>query len=252
VLTDCFTFQWPTTSDDIAFDDVTIRYAPHLEPSLRGITLRIPAGSTVAVTGRTGSGKSTLALALLGTVLADPSGAGSGIWIGNMDVASVNKHALRRRISFVAQDPVLFPGSLRENLDPIGEHTDEECAGVLERVMRGAGEFSIDSRVDGGGKNLSQGQRQLVGLGRAVLRRSPIVILDEVCFRPEKEILIKGTGWCDCPAADHRLRHRLPRRSISKHPTTYRKSCGRNCDTVPSLLLPTESRLSRTRTTLSC
>ncbi len=159
---------------------MTIRYAPHLEPSLRNITLRIPPGATVAVTGRTGSGKSTLALALLGTVLADPAGPGSGIWIGNMDVASVDKHALRRRISFVAQDPVLFPGTLRENLDPVGEHSDDECAQVLRRVMRDVGHFSIHSRVDGGGKNLSQGQRQLVGLGRAVLRRSPIVILDEV------------------------------------------------------------------------
>lgn len=175
---------WPTTNDDIVFDDVTIRYAPHLEPSLRNITMRIPAGSTVAVTGRTGSGKSTLALALLGTVLPDNDATTQGsIYIGGIDVARVNKHALRQRISFVAQDPVLFPGTLRENLDPVGQHTDEECIAVLAKVMDDAsGEFKLGSRIDGGGKNMSQGQRQLVGLGRAVLRRSPIVILDEVCF----------------------------------------------------------------------
>jgi ABC-type multidrug transport system fused ATPase/permease subunit len=181
---------WPTNSDDITFEDVNIRYAPTLEPILRDINLRIPAGSTVAVTGRTGSGKTTLALALLGTVLPDPpsevGGRGydrpeSGIFIGGLNIARVNKRALRQRISFVAQDPVLFPGTLRENLDPIGDYTDEECTTVIERVMGDSGRFTIDTPVDAGGKNLSQGQRQLVGLARAVLRRSPIVIMDEVC-----------------------------------------------------------------------
>ncbi|EJT69790.1 multidrug resistance-associated protein 6 [Gaeumannomyces tritici R3-111a-1] len=300
--------SWPTARDDIVFDRVTLRYAPDLEPSLRDVSFRIPAGSTVAVTGRTGSGKSTLALALLGTILPDraleddapysddvaaengdgaqgrgggvgrvassndlldlgqddtttvarsngehgangssssghvPSqsgavvasgrtrrandGSGSGsIWIGDVDIARVDKHALRRRVSFVAQDPVLFPGTLRENLDPLGDYTDVECELVLSRVLGSAAAtddnsgdnsgaaaaaaaaaasreqatssseaqtatFSppppprrrplrLGTRVDGGGRNLSQGQRQLVGIARAVLRRSPLVILDE-------------------------------------------------------------------------
>ncbi|EPE10834.1 hypothetical protein F503_05929 [Ophiostoma piceae UAMH 11346] len=183
---------WPTANDDIVFENASFRYAPHLEPSLRNITMRIPAGSTVAVTGRTGSGKSTLALALLGTVLpdADETDAIShgSIYIGAMDIAKVNKHKLRQRISFVAQDPVLFPGSLRENLDPINEYTDAECELVLRRVLSGtSGEFTLESRVDGGGKNMSQGQRQLIGLGRAVLRRSPIVILDEATASIDKK-----------------------------------------------------------------
>ncbi|CAK7217862.1 hypothetical protein SCUCBS95973_003290 [Sporothrix curviconia] len=180
---------WPTTNDDIVFDNATFRYAPHLEPSLREINMRIPAGSTVAVTGRTGSGKSTLALALLGTILPDKDETTQGsIYIGAMDVATVNKHTLRQRISFVAQDPVLFPGSLRDNLDPVGEHSDEECQLVLRRVLAdAASDFTLESRVDGGGKNMSQGQRQLIGLGRAVLRRSPIVILDEATASIDKK-----------------------------------------------------------------
>lgn len=254
---------WPTYNDDITFDNVTVRYASGLDPSLRNLSFRIPAGATVAVTGRTGSGKSTLALTLLGTILPDfdeLTNTTGSIRIGDVDVASVNKHALRRRISFVAQDPVLFPGTLRENLDPIGEYSDDECALVLRRVL-GAGEetedtfasgsvsptpagsgsssgaasetsstssgsdaelgveggeaqtqaqamddghgphpmptlgnsnkhasaLSLSTRVDGGGKNLSQGQRQLIGLGRAVLRRSPVVILDEATASIDKK-----------------------------------------------------------------
>ncbi|KAJ9143396.1 Multidrug resistance-associated protein 6 [Pleurostoma richardsiae] len=179
---------WPLHGDPIVFEGVTVRYAPHLEPSLRDLSFSIPGGATVAVTGRTGSGKSTLALALLGTILPDrDGGAGGSIRIGGVNIASVDKHALRRRVSFVAQDPVLFPGTLRDNLDPLGEHTDEECAFVLRRVLGSSpgpssspgGLFTLESRVDAGGRNLSQGQRQLVGLGRAVLRRSPVVVLDE-------------------------------------------------------------------------
>lgn len=171
---------WPTYSDDITFDKVTLRYAANLDPSLSNVSFRIPAGSTVAVTGRTGSGKSTLALALLGTLLPDVETGGT-IRIGAVNVATVDKHALRRSITFVAQDPVLFPGSLRDNLDPLRECSDADCSMVLERVLRNDA-FSLDTSIDAGGKNLSHGQRQLIGIGRAVLRRSPVVILDEVCF----------------------------------------------------------------------
>lgn len=263
---------WPGYDDDIVFDNVTVRYAKGLDPSLRDLSFRIPAGATVAVTGRTGSGKSTLALTLLGTMLPEYDESidtlGS-IRIGSVDVAKVDKHALRRRISFVAQDPVLFPGTLRDNLDPIGEHSDEECELVLRRVLgavddledvlasgsvtpggsqptsdpqsessssssssSGGGSvaasdtedhdngdhkppanggqataavvtngssthdsnreqnalaFTLSTRIDGGGKNLSQGQRQLIGLGRAVLRRSPVVILDEATASIDKK-----------------------------------------------------------------
>ncbi|KKY18897.1 putative abc transporter [Phaeomoniella chlamydospora] len=170
---------WPTLTGDIIFDKATLRYAPHLDPSLSDLSFRIKAGSNTAIVGRTGSGKSTLAMALLGTVLPD-SGR---ILIDNIDIASVEKQALRHRVTFVAQDPVLFPGSMRQNLDPLDEYTDEECEAVLKKIAGKHG-WTLTTEVDAGGKNLSQGQRQLIGLARTLLRRSPIVILDEVSFLP--------------------------------------------------------------------
>ncbi|KAK3390752.1 hypothetical protein B0H63DRAFT_466399 [Podospora didyma] len=168
---------WPSYGEDITFDHVTLCYAPDLDPVLTDICLKIPGGSNVAVTGRTGSGKSTLALSLLGTLHPDPN-SGGAIRIGAVDLATVDKHALRRNITFVAQDPVLFPGTLSDNLDPLGERDEAERAEVLARVFQD-GEFTLDSSVDAGGRNMSQGQRQLVGLARAILRRSPVVIMDE-------------------------------------------------------------------------
>lgn len=226
---------WPTYDDDVVFDNVTLRYARGLDPALVAASFRIPAGSTVAVTGRTGSGKSTLALALVGAVLPDTdddaeAGEGSGsIRIGGVDVARADKHALRRSVSFVAQDPVLFPGTVRVNLDPLREHSDAECAAVLARVLGGGGaaaDLALGSRVDAGGRNLSQGQRQLVGLGRAVLRRSPVVILDEVIsFFLMLSRLLFPLGYNILTTLCFA---RLPLRSTPRRRSTSRKSCGRS------------------------
>jgi ABC-type multidrug transport system fused ATPase/permease subunit len=165
---------WPSLASDIIFEDVTIRYAPHLDPSLSGVSLRIKAGSSTVIIGRTGSGKSTLTLALLATILPE-SGR---ITIGDMDLSTVDKQALRTRITFLAQEPVLFPGSMRQNLDPLEEYSDEACESVLVKIC-GRHQWTLDTQIDTGGRNLSQGQRQLIGLARALLRRSPIVIFDE-------------------------------------------------------------------------
>jgi len=177
---------WPSLGGDIVFENVTVRYASHLEPALHNINLTIKGGSTTALIGRTGSGKSTLALSLLATT---PPSEGT-IRIDGIDISKVSKQTLRRRITFLAQDPVLFPGTMRQNLDPLEEYSDEECTSVLTKIAdRHA--WTLDTHIDTGGKNLSQGQRQLVGLARALLRRSAIIIMDEATASIDMETAMR-------------------------------------------------------------
>lgn len=114
--------SWPSATCAgplIEVDHLTIRYAPELEPSLRGVSFSVNAGERVAICGRTGSGKSTLAMSLLRFV--DP--CEGSITIDGLDITKVALEDLRSRITFLPQDAVLFSGSLRENLDPFREHS---------------------------------------------------------------------------------------------------------------------------------
>jgi ABC-type multidrug transport system fused ATPase/permease subunit len=165
--------DWPRPCDSVCFKSMSFKYADNLPSVIDDVSFEIPGGSTCAVLGRTGSGKSTIANALLATE-APSSGT---VTIGSIDLAKVDRTALRNRVTFIQQDPILFPGTLRDNIDPVSKFSEQECTNAIHRVL--GAEWGLDSRIDAGGKNLSQGQRQLVGICRAVLRRSGLVILDE-------------------------------------------------------------------------
>lgn len=166
---------WPRYGSDIIFDDVSVQYASHLQMALSNISMTIRGGSTIAITGRSGSGKSTLALSLL-AIIQPTSGQ---IIIDGLNLASVDPQCLRSRVSYLSQDPVLFPGTLHQNLDPLGQYSVNECEAVLAAIAFNECPWSLETSIDKGGRNLSQGQRQLVGLARLLLRRSSIVVLDE-------------------------------------------------------------------------
>ena len=242
--------SWPEKGR-ITFSDVHMRYRPGLPLVLNGLTMDIQGGERIGIVGRTGAGKSSIMSALF-RLIELSSGT---ITIDGVDIASVGLHDLRTRLAIIPQDPTLFKGTIRSNLDPFEEHTDLELWSAMRKahlvgqefpddkspIISPGGELAsaetlhLDTRVDQEGLNFSLGQRQLMGLARALVRDSRIIVCDEatssVDFETDnkvQETMTRGFEGKTVLCIAHRLRTIIH----------YDRKCAMNQDRITEMDTP--------------
>ncbi|KAH9945256.1 P-loop containing nucleoside triphosphate hydrolase protein [Epithele typhae] len=187
---------WPAQGT-IELKDVVMKYRPGLPAVLKGMTMSVRPGEKIGIVGRTGAGKSSIMTALFRLVEL----SGGSIVIDGVDISAIGLDDLRKALAIIPQDPLLFSGTLRSNLDPFGVHDDAQLWDALKRAhvvedrkiesapqsvedgsegsLTPINRFTLDSPIEDEGGNLSIGQRSLVSLARALVKDSKIIILDE-------------------------------------------------------------------------